>query len=310
MNKNNITKLFEDVVLYETKSFKLYTDFDNNYSKIAKNDLINIQDYLCLLSKEKLITKCIDCDKTFPFTYKIQLTNYKDDSDSINLGEVQRFQRIYLKVNENMNVKDYLIINDSKENQTVFLDYYFTCSNDYEHNYKMSFIINIDNYNLKITKIGQYPECTILGNYTCDNNKNILRKLGDSYLDYRSAEKSFKYGLYAGAYDYLRRAYEKIINYYLKKNKIDDNNSNRMTEKIDLIKSEFDSEIRDLLVPLYSALSVGVHSLKEEECKEYFYELKTIIDLQLQYEKALDERKDKLRESSNVLNELKEKYSK
>lgn len=271
---------------------------------------INIQDYLGLLRNEKLITKCIDCDKTFPFTYKIQLTNYKYHSDLIYLGYVEGFQGLYLKVSENINFKDYLIINDLKENQTTFLDYYFTCSNDYEHNYKMSFIINIDNYNLKITKIGQYLEYRILGNYTCDNYKNILRKLGDSYLDYRSAEKSFKYGLYVGAYDYLRRAYKKIINYYLKKNKIDVSNYSRVTEKIDSIKSKFDSEIRDLLVPLYSIFSVGVHSLKEEECKEYFYELKTVIDLQLQYEKVSDERKDKLRESSNVLNELKEKNSK
>ena len=115
---------------------------------------------------------------------------------------------------------------------------------------------------------------------------------------------------HAGAYTYLRRVYEKQLNYYVEKDKplLADN---RTETKIKAVKNNFDPRVHEHLGNLYSILSVGIHELDEEESKDYYEYLKAMIDMQLQYEKSKDE-EDKQTKSlntriSNIVNKLKKK---
>jgi hypothetical protein len=112
---------------------------------------------------------------------------------------------------------------------------------------------------------------------------------------------------YAGAYTYLRRVYEKQLNYYVDKDKptlTDD----RTETKIKAVKGNFDSRIHEHLKNLYSILSIGIHELDEEESKEYYEFLKAMIDMQLQYEKSKDEEEKQTKtlntKFSNIVNIL------
>ncbi len=312
MEKNSITKLFEDVPLYEKKEFKLYTKIDDDYSIIEDENLIKIYEYLGLLSKkENLITDCIICEGRFPFTKQIECKNYIDYENLFYVGKCEvsnGLMELNINFNNTHSFDKYKILNNSIGYYTYYIDYYFNCTNDVKHLYKMSVSLFRDSEKVTITKIGQFPESTILGEYDGDKYTKILRRINDSYLEYKNSEKSYKYGLYSGAYVYLRRVFENMIDYYIKKNNIELSQGSKTEDRIDAVKGCFDDKIRDILKPLYSALSKGIHSIKDQECKEYYNELKVVLDIQLQYMKSNDELEMKVKESSKVLAELNAKY--
>ena len=120
-----------------------------------------------------------------------------------------------------------------------------------------------------------------------DKYKKQLKRY-NAYEDYKNADLSMANNFHAGAYTYLRRVYEKQLNYYVEKDKLvlDDN---RTETKIKAVKNNFDPRIHEHLGNLYSILSVGIHELDEEESRDYYEYLKAMIDMQLQYEKSKDE---------------------
>ena len=312
MEKNSITKLFEDVSLYEKKELKLYTKIDDDYSVIEDEDLSEIYEYLGLFSqKDNLITDCIICEGRFPFTKEIECKNYKNYENLFYVGKYRTnngWRELNINFNNTNSLKEYKISNNSIGYYTYYIDYYFKCTNDLNHLYKMSVVLFRDSEKVTIIKIGQFPESTILGDYDGDKYTKVLRRINDSYLEYKNAEKSYKYGLYSGAYVYLRRVFENMIDYYITKNNIQLPQNSKTEDRIDAVKKYFDDKIRDILKPLYSALSKGIHSIKDQECKEYYNELKVILDIQLQYMKSNDELEKKVNESSKALAELNAKY--
>lgn len=159
-----------------------------------------------------------------------------------------------------------------------------------------------------IQKVGQFPQTTLLAERKSVLYKSVLRRINDSFIDYSNAEKSKANGLVVGAYDYLRRVFENMINYYLKKNNIILSDNPRAKEKIKAVEFEFNSKIRKFLAPLYGALSIGIHELSEEECQKHYEQLKAIIDIQLEYIKENDDMEKQLSESSKALNELNALY--
>lgn len=316
MEKNNITRLFEDFSLYEEKTFELYTQYDGDFSNIKYDNLKKLYAFLGLLNrKENLITDCLECGGRFPFTLELRnsYSSYSCRDDlTINVGttcDAKGYKRsLYISFNECVNIENTYILNNSIEDDLLFLDYYFICSNNNNHMYKMTLMLTKHDNSLSVKKIGQYPDSTILGTFESEKYKNILRRMNDSYISYQNAEKSFKYGLYSGAYTYLRRVFENMIDFYLDKNNIPIQAKANSEDRINAVKPFFDNRIRDFLNPLYSALSKGIHKIKDQECKVYYNELKTIIDIQLQFIKSNDELEQKLDESSKALIELNTKY--
>lgn len=174
----------------------------------------------------------------------------------------------------------------------------------------MKIAILFDKNSAYITKIGQFPENSSLGHFVSEEYKKELRKINDAYIDYKNSEKSFRHGLYVGAYDYLRRVYEKMINYYLDKNNVVLEANASAEKKIKSIKTSFDKRIQDFLYPIYSALSAGVHVMTEDECKENYSELKALIDIQLQFIKSESELTQQIDRSKAALDNLNKKYKK
>ena len=309
MDKNSITHLFEDVCLYELKHFNLFDKLDSAYSKIEDEKLTQFLDYLGLLGGHNLITDCIWCEGHFPFTYK-----FKAMKNDVPIGEII-IGKNAMEIKESINLIDPRPINNkiltnSIPTQTITIDYYFSCTNKKQHNYFMKLALLFDIDGVSVIKIGQYPENSSGGHFLSETYKTELRMLNDGYIDYKNSEKSYKRGLYVGAYDYLRRVYEKMIKYYLDKNKITVDKNSHTKDQIALIKHCFDKRIQDYLYLYYEALSCGVHIMPEEECKENYDELKAIIDVQLQFIKSEKELDSQVEKSRSALEKIKNKYHK
>lgn len=125
-----------------------------------------------------------------------------------------------------------------------------------------------------LIKIGQYPSKAVL-------DFNSLDPLFSKELDETLRTELGKaiglraHGIGVGSFVYLRRIFEHLINeaHQRAKKRSDWNeekySNSRMSEKINLL-SEF---LPARLVKdsnLYGILSTGIHSLKEEECLQYF----------------------------------------
>lgn len=321
METNNISRLFNEFSLFEEKEFIIVENYDSEKKVGTLNTgiLLEIMDFLGISNDEKLITKCIFCKKEFPFNYSLNCTSYEYQKQNgyIKLGDffnkttgITHYVNIYFNSSENFSVNRINDFKTSNQIQFCFLDYLFYCTNKQYHEYAMKLLVIYHGGKMIIKKIGQFPENTLLKVYKSNEYKNILRRFNDSYIDYQNSEKSFASGLYSGSYAYLRRVYENMINYYLKKNNIEIEKNMNAKGKIKYVEHEFCEDIRQLLSPLYSVLSIGIHQLKEEECKENYIELKAIIDMQLVYIKMLDEKEKQLKSSELTIKNMMNKYSK
>lgn len=309
MEKNNVTKLFEEVNLYEVKKINLYTKVDETFSRITDEDLTSFLDYLGLIGTNKLITDCVWCEGHFPFSFKHDFKEFDTNIYSICVGKNGNGDRLYLNLDNPSYIRQKIATN-TIQTQLFTVDYYFSCTNDTHHHYFMKLFICLGLDGASIIKIGQFPENSSIGHFVSEEYKKELRKINDSYIDYKNSERSFRHGLYVGAYDYLRRVYEKMIDYYLAKRSVVLDSNSKTQEKIKAIKTCFDNKIQDFLYPLYSALSAGIHKMTEEECKENYNELKTVIDIQLQYIKSETELELQINKSKTALEKLNTKYKK
>jgi len=307
MEKNNITYLFENVSLYEDKKFNLYANIDETFSYIDKDNLNEIIKYLGLSNNGKLISDCIWCDGHFPFNLEIETRNFYQSTDRLYLGRDASFIQDFFDF-KSPEILNHRILNSSIEDQIITIDYHFVCTNNQYHEYCMKILlIKVENQ-IIIKKIGQYPENIALGRYDSETYNKILREFDDSYVDYQNSEKSYRRGLYVGAIEYLRRVFEKMIKFYLSKNSIVIDKKANMKDKIKTVKEYFDDQIQESLYPLYSALSAGVHTMPEEDCKKHYDHLKVIIDIQLQHIKSQEELNDKINKSKQSLDDIKVKY--
>lgn len=93
-----------------------------------------------------------------------------------------------------------------------------------------------------------------------------------------------------------------MANKYLDGQELTDNH---MNTKINAIKGRFDPRIQKLLKNLYEILSVSIHELDEEQSKEYYVYLKTIIDMQLEYIKTESEKESQSKSLESILDKIK-----
>lgn len=298
--------------MWSHKEFDFFEQKENGNYIVSEENINKILQYLGLLKSGNLITSCIFCEERFPFTCYTKMI-YDDGDSARGLLIGQRFipnsgwHEVYFKINDFRKLDCYEFPQNAICNfSLLYLDYYFLCKNEKSHTYTMRMLIFLCDGKVNIRKIGQFPENNFLNEKKSSYYSNILRRF-DAYLDYKNAEKSNDYGLSAGAYDYLRRVFEKMIDFYLPKDFME---KTRVKDKIGEVKNNFHPEIKCFLKPLYEALSLGIHQLKDAECKEYYEDLKAVIDIQLQYIKEQDEMMKQIKDSSSALATLKEKYNK
>jgi hypothetical protein len=161
-----------------------------------------------------------------------------------------------------------------------------------EPNHKLYFIFRIKN--LCISKIGQHYS---IADINIDSIKKYRKILGDEkYKELSKAVGLVTHGVGIGSFVYLRRIFENLIYEAYENIKVSidikEFQTKRMDEKIDLLKPY----LPEFLVnnkSLYSILSVGIHSLSENDCLKYFDVVKVGIELILDEKIELLAKKEK-----------------
>lgn len=165
----------------------------------------------------------------------------------------------------------------------------------------------------KIFKIGQHPSIY-------DLQSQILKKyetvLDDIYLkEFRTAIILNSFNFNIGAFTYLRRIFEFVIDNFVKeKSKIglinfDDYKNVRWEDKIEMIKDV----LPDIMVEhkhIYSILSKGIHELTEDECRESFDILKLCFEMILNKLIKDKEENNSLKKFYSEINKVYKKHSK
>lgn len=181
----------------------------------------------------------------------------------------------------------------------------FSCSRNEEHQLFFLFLM----HNKTITKIGQYPSLADLATVEIRKYRSILGN--DLWLEFSKAVGLTSHGIGIGAFVYLRRIFENLVEEAHQKqiafNGWDEDlykKCRRMDEKISLLKHS----LPDFLVEnksVYSILSKGIHELKEDECLGIFPKIKLGIELILDEKLEQLQREKKIKLASKEIGELK-----
>ena len=179
------------------------------------------------------------------------------------------------------------------EKTNYTFEHVFNCSRNENHQLFFSFLI----HNKTITKIGQYPS---LADITADEIRKYKNILGnDLWLEFSRAIGLSSHGIGIGAFVYLRRIFENLVEEAHQKqiNSTGWNevlyNKSHMDKKISLLQQS----LPDFLVSnksVYSILSKGIHELNEDECLDKFPVIKSGIEL------ILDEKLEKLQRERKI----------
>lgn len=188
------------------------------------------------------------------------------------------------------------------ENNRI-IQHKFSCSRNEEHQLFFFFLL----HNNTITKIGQYPSLADLAAVEIRKYRSILGN--DLWLEFSKAVGLTSHGIGIGAFVYLRRIFENLVEEAHQKqiafNGWDEDlyKKSRMDEKISLLKHS----LPNFLVEnksVYSILSKGIHELKEDECLGIFPKIKLGIELILDEKLEQLQREKKIKLASKEIGEL------
>lgn len=301
----NLNNMFNNNSLYSKEVFKVFKLKGEVY-ELDKREFSNFKNYIGC-GQDKIVTFCHKCKKEFPFEANKRYINFYRDNFNASLNmplskDSNRAVRLDIKSGSIFG----LILPCSKdefyENQIGYIEYSFTCKNDSSHVYLMFISVEFNNGEFTVRKVGQNPSMLTVKGFDFDKYKKQLDRI-NAYEDYKKADLSNADHFYVGAHAYLRRIFEKLINWY-----VDEYNvklsDDRMKTKIDSVKQYFDPRINKLLKNLYSILSVSIHELDEDESKDYYSYLKAIIDMQLEYEYTEEEKAKQSSQLSAVIGKI------
>lgn len=176
------------------------------------------------------------------------------------------------------------------------LELWFSCSRNKDH--RLCFVFHAHGDTLQ--KIGQYPSFADLAIPDLQKYRAILGK--DDYGDLSRGVGLAAHGIGAGAFVYVRRIFERLI----EEARIaasgqagwneESYGKSRMTDRIAMLKDH----LPEFLVQnkaLYSIMSVGVHTLSEEQCLGAFPLVRMSIELILDDHLEKAARKKKIEEA-------------
>lgn len=306
--EKDLDYLFNNVPLYVKEEFQVFKLNGEKYEK-DEFEMSNFAKYVGI-GKDKMISYCHKCKKEFPFKIEKNCTELESD---INF-------RHYMVITKSLNSNGPMPIpgridissgflsgwqppynKDALLNNVIwYIEYYAMCTNNDLHKYLMMVSIELKDGKFIVRKIGQNPSMLTIKGFDFDKYKKILVRL-NAYDDYKKADLSNVDQFYVGAYAYLRRIFEKMIKFYLGDKILKDDH---MDTKIEEVKESFDPRVRKLLKNMYGILSISIHELDEEQSKEYYEYLKTIIDMQLEYMNTEEEKENQSRELDGVINKI------
>lgn len=297
--------LFNRTGLYSKKYFYIFSKKQDGSFFLDKKEVKSLLTYLGI-GKNKIETRCTVCKKDYPFDYAVRrITSIESGMVGriISLG-TQESQSNRWDFGIDLNEGDfgcYEEIKITKINEGIeYIHYDFRCTNHDKNHYQMIIRLEIKKEKVVVQKIGQYPSMLDIFGDDFKEYEKTLNEFG-GYDEYRKSFISYGEGYYVGAFVYLRRVLEKIVDNYTKDLELTDNH---FETRMNACKDRFDSEIQDTLKNLYGVLSFGVHSLSEDECKEYYQYVKAIIEIQLEHIKREKERKVKIEKNKAALSSV------
>ena len=305
MEEKSLDFLFNNVSLYTKEKFEIFKLEEDEYH-LNKEEFEKFKKYIGI-NKEKIITYCHKCKKEFPFNIQVKYIDFMTDINftTENMIITENFAnsvggRVDVKKGNIWGAMPPYKKEKLYNNKIWYIEYLFECTNNSQHRYLMMISIELKDGCFIVRKIGQNPSMLTIKGFDFDKYKNILEKL-NAYDDYKKADLSNADHFFVGAYAYLRRIFEKLILFYLGEAKLDDNH---MDTKINFVKDKFDPRIRGLLKNLYGILSKSIHELDEDESKEYYIYLKTVIDMQLEYMNTEEEKEKQSKRLGKILNKI------
>lgn len=160
-----------------------------------------------------------------------------------------------------------------------FIGVMFSCAYCGEEHH---FTIRIDGNT--ICKSGQYPSFSRMETLSLRKYKNLISKY---YTELTSAVNLYSQHLGIGAFVYLRRILEHLINAKYAKLP-EQEGAAKFVEKlkaVEAVETVIPEELNEIKEQIYSILSKGVHEYTEDECFELFdavfYVVTSILDQEL-----------------------------
>ena len=304
MENVSVTNLFNDVSIYSKEKFEIFSLKDGKYN-LNNNELEKMIAYIGI-KQEKIITFCHKCKMQFPYNMQIEPFHFEKNcltmDDGMYFASSSQSGMAYISFTSGKIFGPQPPYDEKKmlNNKIWYANYFLTCTKDESHKYIMMISIELKDGSFIVRKIGQNPSMLTIKGFDFDKYKKQLEII-NAYDDYKKADLSNADHFYVGAYAYLRRIFEKMVNKYLDGQQLKDNH---MDTKINAIKDKFDPRIQKMLKNLYGILSVSIHELDEEDSKEYYIYLKAIIDIQLEYEKTEQDKENQSKELETVLNKI------
>ncbi len=253
-----------------------------NSIEISKD---NIKDLILLLDgKIRINAYCKECktERVFTMNPYIHFVDEPNDCYSLKLSEeVLNIQKQF--ISENSTPPGEVLSKSNPiwkwqnwqiEEASRILVFNFVCSMNEEHHLDY-IVLTTDN---SMMKIGQYPSIADMTFPELDYYKHVISKQDRKELG--TAIGLFANGVGAGAYVYLRRILERLIN-QAKATAGDMVNDEvfeqaRMADRIKMLEGYL-PEILVKNTTIYGILSKGIHELSEEECRKYFPVVKECI---------------------------------
>lgn len=257
-------------------------ELDNNYKLIPEH----LDIFYELVNFENVNTRfyCPSCNELSSF---FPNSNYKK-SYSLGLGDEFILHNQVLVDYDGVVIKEQFI-NDEKIFRTIL-----SCTHNESHKIILYTSLRVSGSTLILTKIGQTPHVKFLNLNDIKPFKKDLDKF-DSYDDFNSAITLNSEGWFVASLTYLRRVFEKMINFHIEDDEI---KKSRYSDRIDYLKEKggiLSPDISDMSITVYKLLSGGVHAFTESECEEMYEALFSFVSLQLAYLKSKRDEKDNVK---------------
>ena len=172
--------------------------------------------------------------------------------------------------------------------------------------------VNPHDLPVNVDKIGMSPS---LADLQEPLNRNAAKVLGEQgRREFNRAVGLFAHDIGIGAFVYLRRIFENLINEAaseaIKQGQIkaEDFYASRMDEKIVMLRADLPQFLVDNR-EWYGIVSKGIHELTEEECKEYFPVVRNGIEIILAQKAETLERRARERETAAAIDRINEKIA-
>ncbi len=168
----------------------------------------------------------------------------------------------------------------------------------------LTYYFHYDKDTNKFMKVGQFPSVADFQIQDLKKYRNVLPK--EKLREFSKAVGLAANGVGIGSFVYLRRIFEDLILkaslVAVEENKLDPEvfRKERMDGKIMLLNDYLPAFLVQNKA-LYSILSLGIHSLSEDECLMHFDAIKVGIELILDEELAKVQRANKLKEANQKI---------